>query len=115
MRSMTGYGRAAGENERYRISVWLRSVNHRGLDLSIRQAVDFNSFQRHFDLMGVQRHIKAAGIFARLNHRDGKPAYMLDIPRTVSYIVDLRSTYPELEWLIDLVHTRVLPQLEAEQ
>ena len=77
--------------------------------------MDYELFHRYFDLMGVQRHIKAAGIFARLNHRDGKAAYMLDIPRTVSYIAELKSTYPELDWLIDLINTRILPQLEAEK
>ncbi len=40
-------------------------------------------FLRWFDLMGVQRHLKASGIFARLNHRDGKPGYLDDIPRTL--------------------------------
>lgn len=85
------------------------------LDASIQQQVDFNAFTRYFDLMGVQRHIKAAGIFSRLNHRDGKPQYMLDIPRTVSYIVDLAPSYPELDWLVALIGSRVLPGLEAEQ
>ncbi|HEX5513613.1 MAG TPA: phosphotransferase, partial [Gammaproteobacteria bacterium] len=42
---------------------------------------------RWFDLMGVQRHLKASGIFARLWHRDGKPGYLGDVPRTLQYIV----------------------------
>ena len=70
-------------------------------------------FTRYFELMGVQRHLKAAGIFARLNHRDGKPAYLEDVPRTLSYIVDLKGRYAELEFLIDLVEQRVLPGMEA--
>lgn len=69
-------------------------------------------FRRCFDLMGVQRHLKASGIFARLNYRDHKPAYLQDIPRTLSYIVDLKDDYPELEQLIELLQTRVLPAMQ---
>lgn len=58
---------------------------------------------RWFDLMGVQRHLKASGIFARLCHRDGKVSYLADIPRTLSYIVDLNGEYPELQGLIELI------------
>jgi len=47
---------------------------------------DMERFLRWFDLMGLQRHLKAIGIFARLNHRDGKPGYLADIPRTLDYV-----------------------------
>lgn len=60
-------------------------------------------FVRWFDLMGVQRHLKAAGIFARLSIRDGKHGYLDDIPRTLSYITDLKGEYPELDGLIALI------------
>lgn len=60
-------------------------------------------FLRWFDLMGVQRHLKAAGIFARLCVRDGKPGYLGDIPRTLGYISKLEPAYPELEDLCRLV------------
>ena len=53
-------------------------------------------FMRWFDWMGVQRHLKAAGIFARLNHRDGKPGYLADIPRTLGYVREVCAGYPEL-------------------
>ena len=49
---------------------------------------DFEQFLRWFDLMGVQRHMKAIGIFARLNHRDGKPGYLADIPRCFEYLAE---------------------------
>ena len=96
------------------VADWMRAFYER-LDQSLQKQVDYPTFHRCFDLMGVQRHIKAAGIFARLNHRDGKPAYMLDIPRTLSYIVELRPAYPELAWLTDLIATRVLPKLGADR
>ena len=60
-------------------------------------------FLRWFDLMGVQRHLKAAGIFARLYIRDGKDGYLKDIPRTVGYIKQLKGVYPELDGLVELI------------
>jgi aminoglycoside/choline kinase family phosphotransferase len=78
----------------------------------LRSGIERGQFLRHFELMGVQRHLKAAGIFARLNHRDGKTAYMKDIPRTLGYITDLGSQYPELGFLVDVIERRVLPGLE---
>ncbi len=70
--------------------------------------LDERKFMRWFDLMGVQRHLKASGIFARLYHRDGKPGYLADIPRTLSYIVDLKDDYPELQALVELIQNQVM-------
>ena len=75
--------------------------------------IDASKFMRWFDLMGVQRHLKASGIFARLYHRDGKTAYLADIPRTLSYIVDLHDEYPELQGLIELVQSQVMTSIEG--
>ncbi len=94
--------------------VWRWALDfYNGLDAEIRENTDEELFCRHFELMGVQRHIKAAGIFARLNHRDGKPGYLRDIPRTLSYIVELAPRYPELSFLTDLIESRVLPGLDG--
>lgn len=68
-------------------------------------------FLRQFDLTGVQRHLKAAGIFARLNHRDGKPGYLGDIPRTLEYVTDTASRFEELAFIADLVGNRILPSV----
>jgi aminoglycoside/choline kinase family phosphotransferase len=62
--------------------------------------------------MGVQRHLKASGIFARLYHRDGKSGYLPDIPRTVGYIAEVAPNHPELDGLARLLESRVLPRLE---
>lgn len=72
---------------------------------------DPQQFLRWFDLMGVQRHLKAAGIFARLNHRDGKPGYLGDIPRTLAYVVDVTGRHAELGSLGEFVSDRVLGHL----
>ena len=82
---------------------------HAQLDAALRARVDERQFRRYFELMGVQRHLKAAGIFARLNHRDGKARYLADIPRTLSYIVELGDDYEELRFVVDLIERQVLP------
>jgi len=93
------------------IAAWAKSFCEDSRNIGLHTLPD-DQFTRCFDLMGVQRHLKAAGIFARLNHRDGKPNYMADIPGTLSYIVDLDSRYGELRFLIDLINQRCLPGLE---
>lgn len=67
-----------------------------------------------FDWMGIQRHLKASGIFARLYHRDGKAGYLKDIPRTLNYIVEVSANYPELAFLHELVSERVLTGLSNQ-
>ena len=57
----------------------------------------FDVFNYWFDITGLQRHLKAIGIFSRLNYRDNKPAYMNDIPRTLSYIRETVCKYDELK------------------
>lgn len=58
--------------------------------------IEHTEFLRWFDLMGAQRHIKVLGIFSRLNHRDGKPGYLKDIPRTLAYLMDTCARYDDL-------------------
>ena len=65
--------------------------------------VSLTQFMRWFDLMGIQRHLKASGIFARLNHRDHKPGYLDDIPRTLDYIRRVGAAYPELNDFLQLL------------
>ncbi|MGI2169142.1 aminoglycoside phosphotransferase family protein [Shewanella sp. MF05960] len=77
----------------------------------IDDTVDFATYQQWFDLMGIQRHIKAAGIFARLYHRDGKPGYLADIPLTLQYIVDIGSQYPKIAEFSTWVNNVIVPRL----
>jgi len=81
------------------------------LGAAVKGGLSADRFLQNFDLMGVQRHLKAAGIFARLYHRDGKPAYLNDIPRTLAYISDVSLQYPELTFLTDLIDQRIIPAL----
>ena len=75
----------------------------------------WEQFKRWFDLTGIQRHIKAIGIFARLHHRDGKSIYLQDIPRTLSYIVDIGKQYHELTDFIRFLENRVIVELRKHQ
>jgi len=66
-------------------------------------------FKRWFDLMGLQRHLKAIGIFSRLHLRDGKSNYLDDIPRTLNYVTTICTSYPELVEFSDFLQNQVLP------
>jgi len=97
---------------RQRISHWLQEYYQMAVQ-PLRITVGPEQFTRWFDFMGVQRQLKASGIFARLWLRDGKRGFLKDIPRTLSYIIDLRDDYPELRPLISLIQDDVLPALEG--
>jgi aminoglycoside/choline kinase family phosphotransferase len=64
---------------------------------------DFGAFYRGVEWMGLQRHLKVVGIFARLTLRDGKPQYLADAPRFINYIRATASRYRELKPLLRLV------------
>jgi len=70
---------------------------------------DYPQFKRDFDLMGIQRHLKAIGIFSRLNIRDGKSGYLKDIPRTLNYVITISANYPELQDFHQFLVNKVLP------
>jgi aminoglycoside/choline kinase family phosphotransferase len=95
-----------------RVEQWQERFRKQSLDAGLHNA-DRDTFHQWFELMGMQRHLKAAGIFARLAIRDGKPGFLKDIPRTVCYLVQASGRQPALRhfhgWLID----RVVPAIEA--
>jgi len=72
---------------------------------------DEREFLRWFDLIGLQRHIKVLGIFARLWYRDGKSGYLRDLPLVLEYVRDTARRYPELANFSELVEQRFVPQL----
>jgi aminoglycoside/choline kinase family phosphotransferase len=69
---------------------------------------DFGEFYRAFEWMGLQRHLKVLGIFARLQHRDGKPAYLADAPRFHQYVRSVAERYGRFAGL-----TGLLDRIEA--
>jgi aminoglycoside/choline kinase family phosphotransferase len=79
-----------------RVLGWLRGYWQAAQAAGIAVQADFEAFHRASDLMGVQRHLKVIGIFARICHRDGKPRYLADVPRFFAYIDAVLARRPEL-------------------
>jgi aminoglycoside/choline kinase family phosphotransferase len=92
---------------------WMEQYYHRLLQAGML-TVELAQFKRWFDLMGLQRHLKAVGIFARLHLRDDKSAYLADIPRTMSYIIDVCELYPELADFKHFLQQQVLPVYQTK-
>ncbi len=90
---------------------WLQSFRLQHPNEAIEQ-IDASLWQHWCDLMGVQRHLKAAGIFCRLLHRDGKNGYMADIPRTLSHITRVARRHPSLNWLAGFIDD-IAPRLSV--
>jgi aminoglycoside/choline kinase family phosphotransferase len=96
-----------------RVQRWALDFRAQALAAGVPVGADEARFLRWFDLMGMQRHLKASGIFARLWHRDGKPGYLPDVPRTLAYIVAACARHAEFARLGALVSERVLPAVRA--
>jgi aminoglycoside/choline kinase family phosphotransferase len=85
------------------VLAWVTAYASRPALQALLQSLSSEGWIRAFDLMGVQRHLKASGIFARLWLRDGKSGYLRDIPRTLNYIRAIAPAYPELKPLQELL------------
>ena len=66
---------------------------------------------RWIDVIGVQRHLKVLGIFARLWYRDGKSGYLNDLPLTLRYVVEACASFPQLRTLREFLLQQVVPAL----
>jgi len=66
---------------------------------------DFGEFYKAFEWMGLQRHLKVLGIFARLAHRDGKTRYLADLPRVLAYTLATARRYRELSGLLRILES----------
>ena len=79
-----------------RVLEWVRLYSHRARAAGLAVPADFREFWRAFEWMGVQRHLKVLGIFARIRYRDGKPHYLEDAPRFIGYVRAVAQRYGEL-------------------
>ncbi len=102
-------GRASGSSAG--CSGYRERLKRAGLDLGADDASSFAAF----DLMGLQRHIKVLGIFARLFYRDGKPGYLEDLPRVLAYTREAAGLYPETAEFARYIDERIEPAFEAAQ
>ena len=92
-----------------RVVGWARQYRAEASGAGLDTGRDEAQFLRWFDLIGLQRQLKVAGIFARLWHRDGKPGYLADIPRTLRYAIGACTRQPDFGELGRLIEQRVLP------
>jgi len=95
-----------------RVDTWLAHYHARALKAGV-PVPSLADFQRDADLIGVQRHLKVLGIFARLHHRDAKPKYIADAPRFMDYLDDVLPRHPALAPLARILDTHVRPAQAA--
>lgn len=88
---------------------WVSGYHQLAIQSGIPVGDDELQFLAWFDRMGVQRHLKVSGIFARLCHRDGKTGYLDDVPRTLGYVMQVCRADPELLPLAQLIDELNVP------
>ena len=93
---------------------WALSYGNLAMDIGILPTVDTETYLRWFDWMGLQRHLKVLGIFARLHLRDHKPNYLADLPRVLGYVLEVSENYPALQDFAEWLRAILLP-LAAQQ
>ena len=89
--------------EEERVLDWTVHYWERARRAGLPVNADFGVFYRDFEWMGLQRHLKVLGIFARISHRDGKPGYVEDTPRFLGYVRAVALRYAELTPLLRLL------------
>lgn len=99
---------------RSQVRTWLTDFREMLCEDGVPGAENPRLFRRWFDFMGMQRHLKAIGIFSRLKLRDDKPGYLGDIPRTLGYVTGVAADYPELAGFGEILHHRVYPMLPRQ-
>ncbi len=99
---------------RERVEAWVKAYRERlrAQGFAAGAGTSEAEFLRWFDMIGVQRHVKVLGIFARLWYRDGKPGYLADLPRTLDYVRDAARRYPELAAFSGWLEARIVPSFE---
>jgi aminoglycoside/choline kinase family phosphotransferase len=89
--------------EEERVLDWAVRYWEKARKVSLPVPLDFGEFYKDFEWMGVQRHLKVLGIFARLWHRDGKSGYLKDLPLVMHYLHKACERYAELRPLLNLL------------
>jgi aminoglycoside/choline kinase family phosphotransferase len=88
-----------------RVIDWVIKFWEQGRKAGLSMPEDFGRFYRDFEWMGLQRHLKVLGIFARLFHRDGKDGYLKDIPLVLEYAIACANRYIELKPLARILES----------
>jgi aminoglycoside/choline kinase family phosphotransferase len=98
-----------------RVRHWVLQYRESLLEAGFKLDADAAQFMRWFDLMGLQRHIKVLGIFARLFYRDGKSQYLKDLPRVLAYVRDTALSHPGTAAFAEFIVSRIEPVFPAAQ
>ena len=98
-----------------RVERWAMAYGAMAADVGLMDSVGRQQWLRWFDLMGLQRHIKVLGIFARLYLRDGKANYLQDLPLVIRYTLEVAKKYPELNAFVAWFETSLLPLCESQE
>jgi aminoglycoside/choline kinase family phosphotransferase len=98
-----------------RVRAWVLEYREKLLEAGFALPGDAAEFMRWFDLIGLQRHIKVLGIFARLFYRDGKPQYLKDLPRVLDYARDTASSYADTAPFAAFIAKRIDPLFKSAQ
>jgi aminoglycoside/choline kinase family phosphotransferase len=98
-----------------RVRGWLLNYRDQLMRAGFTVGGDASAFIRWFDLMGLQRHIKVLGIFARLYYRDGKAGYLKDLPRVLEYARATAAVYPETAEFAEFLTQHIDPAFVAAQ
>ena len=102
-----------------RVRSWALAHRDRLREAGLLQPVDDACFLRWFDWIGLQRHIKVLGTFARLYLRDGKPAYLQDLPLVIEYVREVLNDYadeePAFAAFSQWFEQKLLPKIAAAQ
>ena len=88
-----------------RVIDWVIKFWEEGRKVGLPMPSDFGQFYRDFEWMGLQRHLKVLGIFARLFHRDGKDGYLKDMPLVLDYAIATANRYIELKPLARILES----------
>lgn len=97
------------------VTAWALDYRQQAIRAGLIPAtVSTSEFMRWFDWLGLQRHIKVLGIFARLHLRDGKAGYLHDLPLVLRYTLEVADTYPELTPFADWFKATLLPLAQQQ-
>jgi len=93
---------------------WALGYGNLAAGLGLMSGIRESQFLRWFDWMGLQRHLKVLGIFARLALRDGKDRYLRDLPLVLGYTLEVMGQYPELADFRDWFAQRLMPLVQDQ-
>jgi N-acetylmuramate 1-kinase len=97
-----------------KVTHWALDYRARAIAANIIPNISEAEFLRWFDWLGLQRHIKVLGIFARLHLRDGKAGYLNDLPLVIRYTLEVAEQYPQLQAFADWFKQTLLPLAQQQ-